>query len=78
MPDISEKRYNRLMLKEKLLKNIWNEELMMEKKDYTVTYTEDAIRMMDERMILKVTLRECWQITEKVRKQSLMKKQKNW
>ena len=25
----------------------------MEKKDYTVTYTEDAIRMMDERMILK-------------------------
>ena len=53
MPDISEKRYNRLMLKEKLLKNIWNEELMMEKKDYTVTYTEYAIRMMDERMILK-------------------------
>lgn len=32
MPDISEKRYNRLELKEKLLKNIWNEELMMEKK----------------------------------------------
>ena len=29
------------------------EELLMEKKDYTVTYTEDAIRMMDERMILK-------------------------
>ena len=53
MPDISEKRYNRLMLKEKLLKNIWNEELMMEKKDYTVAYTEDAISMMDERMILK-------------------------
>ena len=53
MPDISEKRYNRLELKEKLLKNIWNEELMMEKKDYTVAYTEDAISMMDERMILK-------------------------
>ena len=53
MPDISEKRYNRLVLKEKLLKNIWNEELMMEKKDYTVAYTEDAISMMDERMILK-------------------------
>ena len=48
MPDISEKRYNRLELKEKLLKNIWNEELMMEKKDYTVAYTEDAISMMDE------------------------------
>ena len=43
MPDISEKRYNRLELKEKLLKNIWTEELMMEKKDYTVAYTEDAI-----------------------------------
>ncbi len=25
----------------------------MEKKDYTVAYTEDAIHMMDERMILK-------------------------
>ena len=46
-------REGRLELKEKLLKNIWNEELMMEKKDYTVAYTEDAISMMDERMILK-------------------------
>lgn len=53
MPDISEKRYNRLLLKEKLLKNIWNEELEMEKKDYNVSYTEEAIQMMDERMILK-------------------------
>ena len=25
----------------------------MEKKDYTVAYTEEAIHMMDERMILK-------------------------
>ena len=52
-PDISEKRYNRLTLKEKLLKNIWKEEPIMEKKEYIVTYTEDAIHMMDERMILK-------------------------
>ncbi|MFR8947439.1 MAG: hypothetical protein ACLVH3_18005 [Blautia obeum] len=59
MPDISEKRYNRLVLKEKLLKNIWNEELMMEKKDYTVAYTEDAISMMDERMILKSDVEAC-------------------
>ena len=53
MPDISEKRYNRLILKQTLLKNIWNEEPIMEKKDYTVAYTEEAIHMMDERMILK-------------------------
>lgn len=32
MPDISEKRYNRLILKQTLLKNIWNEEPIMEKK----------------------------------------------
>ena len=49
MPDISEKRYNRLILKQTLLKNIWNEEPNMEKKDYTVAYTEEAIHMMDER-----------------------------
>ena len=76
MPDISEKRYNRLMLKEKLLKNIWNEELMMEKKRLYRCLYRRCDRMMDERMILKSDVEMCWQITEKVRKQSLMKKRK--
>ncbi len=53
MPDISEKRYNRLKLKQALLKEIWNEETVMEKKEYAVTYTEEAVAMMDARMILK-------------------------
>ena len=51
---------------------------MMEKKDYTVAYTEDAISMMDERMILKSDVDVYYQITEKIRKRSLMKRQKNW
>ena len=42
MPDISEKRYNRLILKQTLLKNIWNEEPIMEKKDYTLQILLDA------------------------------------
>ncbi|MDO4617506.1 MAG: heterodisulfide reductase-related iron-sulfur binding cluster [Lachnospiraceae bacterium] len=53
VPDISEKRYNRLKLKQELLKYIWNEETMIEKKEYTVTYTDEAVQMMDARMILK-------------------------
>ena len=54
MPDISGETIQQAYAgKKNFWKNIWNEELMMEKKDYTVTYTEDAIRMMDERMILK-------------------------
>ncbi len=52
-PDISEKRYNRLKLKQELLNHIWNEETVMEKKEYAVTYTEEAVQMMDARMILK-------------------------
>ncbi len=52
-PDISEKRYNRLRLKQTLLKTIWNEETVMEKKAYTVAYSDEAIAMMDTRMILK-------------------------
>lgn len=31
----------------------------MEKKDYTVAYTEEAIHMMDERMILKSDVEHC-------------------
>ena len=47
------------------------------KKDYTVAYTEEAIHMMDERMILKV-MWTCVSDYREIRKQSWMKKQKNW
>lgn len=52
-PDISEKRYNRLTLLQKLLKNVWKEEPVMKDLGFTVEYTEDALAMMDDRMILK-------------------------
>ena len=51
-PDISEKRWNRLTLKQTLLRELWLEEPMEKKLDYQLDFTEEARRMMDERMIL--------------------------
>ncbi len=51
-PDISEKRYNRLSLKKELLRELWQEETVEMKLDYKLNYTEEARRLMDERMIL--------------------------
>ena len=51
-PDISEKRYNRLTLKKELRWELWQEETKEMKLDYDLRYTEEARRMMDERMIL--------------------------
>ncbi len=51
-PDISEKRYNRLSLKKELLRDLWLEETAEMKLDYELHYTEEARRLMDERMIL--------------------------
>lgn len=52
-PDISEKRFNRLALKHNLLQNIWNEEIEEMQCEFDVTYTDEALVMMDDRMILK-------------------------
>ena len=51
-PDISEKRRNRLTLKNELLRELWQEEPREMKLDYELNYTDEARRMMDERMIL--------------------------
>ena len=51
-PDISEKRYNRLTLKNELLRELWLEEPKEMKLDYELRYTDEARQMMDERMIL--------------------------
>ena len=52
-PDISAKRYNRLGLKNELLKEVWNEEVDAMDLGFTIDYTPGAEAMMDERMILK-------------------------
>ena len=52
-PDISEKRYNRLSLKNQLLSEVWNEEVEAMDLGFTIDYTEEATQMMDDRMILK-------------------------
>ena len=51
-PDISEKRYNRLTLKEALLQSIWGEEVDKVKPDFELEFTPEARAMMDDRMIL--------------------------
>lgn len=52
-PDISQKRYNRLNLKNTLLEEVWNEEVDKMDLGFTLEFTQEAIRMMDDRMILK-------------------------
>ena len=52
-PDISEKRYNRLSLRNTLLSEVWNEDVEEVDLGFTIDYTPEAIEMMDDRMILK-------------------------
>ena len=52
-PDISEKRYNRLSLRNTLLSEVWNEDVEEVDLGFTIDYTTEAIDMMDDRMILK-------------------------
>ena len=51
-PDISEKRKNRLELKNELLQEVWMEDPMEKKLDYALAFTPEARDMMDDRMIL--------------------------
>ena len=51
-PDISGKRHNRLTLKNKLLKEIWGEDVIEMTYDFTLRITDEARAQMDERMIL--------------------------
>lgn len=52
-PNLSEKRFNRLSLKNRLLEQIWKEKINTMPLDYNIEYTDEAIRLMDERFILK-------------------------
>ncbi|MGI6193054.1 MAG: pyridine nucleotide-disulfide oxidoreductase/dicluster-binding protein [Christensenellales bacterium] len=51
-PDISEKRRNRLRLKNSLLKELWGEDEMEKDWGFALTITEEARLQMDDRMIL--------------------------
>lgn len=52
-PDISEKRYNRLMLRQTILREVFNEEIEEMDLGFTVEYTHEAETIMNDRMILK-------------------------
>ena len=51
-PGLSEKRRNRLKLKERLLKEKWGEDLAKRPLGFGLTLTEEARALMEERMIL--------------------------
>ena len=55
-PDISKKRHNRLTLKNRLLSELWGEEGESTERPYRVDFTQEALKMMDERMILKTDI----------------------
>lgn len=57
-PDISEKRYNRLKLKNHLLELLWGEEILPVELGFQLEYTKEALEMMDDRMILKSDVEE--------------------
>ena len=52
-PDISAKRYNRLSLKNQLLKDLWKEDIEEMDLGFELEYEPQAELMMDDRMILK-------------------------
>lgn len=51
-PDISEKRRNRLKLKNDLLKDLWGVDVMEKARTFPLDITEEARAQMDARMIL--------------------------
>ena len=57
-PDISEKRFNRLTLKQTLLRELWGEEMTENRPDFDVEYTAEARELMDDRMILTSDVEE--------------------
>lgn len=52
-PDISQKRYNRLGLKQQLLSELWKEDFALLDVPFDIEYSPEALHIMDDRMILK-------------------------
>ena len=52
-PGLSDRRFNRLSLKNRLLFELWGEKTMEEKLDFELNFTPEALKMMEDRMILK-------------------------
>lgn len=52
-PGISEKRKNRLSLKQRLLRDIWKEDTHMAPRGYKIEYTPEVKELMEQRMVLE-------------------------
>ena len=57
-PDISAKRYNRLGLKQKLLKEIWEVDTEMKSPEFAIEYATGAEELLADRMILKTDVEQ--------------------
>lgn len=55
--DISERRKNRLLLKQRLLREVWKEDVLEKTHDFSLNITPEARALMDERMILESDVR---------------------
>ena len=52
-PGLSEKRRNRLTLKQRLLREIWKEDERMAPRGYKIEYTDEVKELMEQRMVLE-------------------------
>lgn len=52
-PDISEKRYNRMKLKNDFMRELCGISVEEETMDFDITFEEECLRLMDDRIILK-------------------------
>ena len=52
-PGLSEKRRNRLTLKQRMLRDIWKEDTHMAPRGYKIEYTPEVKELMEQRMVLE-------------------------
>lgn len=60
-PGISEKRRNRLLLKQTLLRDIWGEDVQKKDLGFRLDITDEARALMEERMILDTDVQQVMQ-----------------
>ena len=60
-PGISEKRRNRLLLKQTLLRDIWGEDVQKKDLGFRLDITDEACALMEERMILDTDVQQVMQ-----------------
>lgn len=69
LPDVNQRRENRMTLKQRLLKEFWNEEFEIPvKNNMTLIISEDILRKMNEKRILKEDVCNVIELAEKLKR----------